>query len=242
MTFPYSYEFEDGRTVEVQQDAAGLGTTVWDACLVTAKYAEMNLARLAVEGFSGKGTRPPSKKRSTADSSSPLVVVELGCGTGLLGFVGVHTLASLKQSVTLVATDTPRVVDFASTNLASIAASLPEHVSVRAEPFEWALDGTVPDHIRSIGPVDIVLMSDCVYDPTGFDPLCATLANLCHDNTLIVMGYERRNFDAEVSFFKRFGETFRFRHIKEEEMDPRFRAPDEIYVFLAKKRVDADDF
>ncbi|KAJ3131071.1 Methyltransferase-like protein 21D [Physocladia obscura] len=94
----------------------------------------------------------------------------------------------------------------------------------------------------AIAPPDIVLLSDCVYEESSFAQLITTLRAVCANDTLVVLAYERRNFDAEVNFFKEFGQFFRFKAVPEEDQDPLYKSVDDIYLFLAKKRVDTQDF
>ncbi|KAJ3066300.1 Methyltransferase-like protein 21D [Podochytrium sp. JEL0797] len=228
MTNPYSYETNTGIVLTVQQDPDILGTTIWDSCLVLSKYLEKQLAGLAKTGFGGKGTRD-------ASTQGPLRILELGAGCGLLGLVATEVV----QDAQLVLTDLPKVLPLLETNTN-------HSQNIRVETLEWLQSptDTLPAHITSLMPFDVVLLSDCVYDETAFIPLINTLDTLTKDNpdTLIIMAYERRKFDTEVSFFKKFGELFRFRHVKEEDLDPQFKAVDEIYLFLAKRRADKDDF
>ncbi|KAI9328967.1 putative methyltransferase-domain-containing protein [Obelidium mucronatum] len=244
MTLAYSYTLNTGDTIAVQQDPDILGATVWDACLVLAKYLEAQLAHLVETGFNGRGTRAQTSKPSNHDSNhdsnnnsatkSAVRIVELGAGCGLLGLVA----GALLPAAAVVVTDTARVLPILAAN-----AALAAHANVAAKELEWSRSQSQSLDF-DLRPANVVLVSDCVYDKACFAPLNNTLLALCegNPNTLVIMAYERRNFDSEVSFFKLFGEKFRFRHVPPEELDPRFSAPEEIYVFLAKLRVDKEDF
>ncbi|KAJ3345216.1 hypothetical protein HDU83_004283 [Entophlyctis luteolus] len=268
----YIYEFGDSDdsappapAIEVDQDPAVLGATVWDSCLVAAKYLERNLVKLSRDGFSGRGTRggdprngngSHSPRHSESPAAEPAVrVIELGTGTGLLGIVAANTLLRAGKSVDALLTDLPDVASFAARNIAlndaatsASAKSAAQTVARRVQTAQlvWSADGALGDGEAAqwvaAGPVDVVLASDCVYDPKTFDSLTATLDSVCGDNTIIVLAYERREFDREVEFFRKFGKTFRFRAVPPEDMDPRFRAVDDIYLFVAKKRVSKEDF
>ncbi|KAJ3029968.1 UNVERIFIED_CONTAM: Methyltransferase-like protein 21D [Siphonaria sp. JEL0065] len=230
----YTYEFNDGEVITVQQDADILGATVWDSCLVLSKFVEKALERLAKTGFGGAGTRAAG-----ASKLRPTRILELGAGCGLLGLVAAHVLPTADVFVS----DVEKVLPILGRNSNG-------NTNVVPLVLEWLSEAQcngkspLPDNVKQILPVDIILISDCVYDEECFAPLNHTLYALCeaNPNTLVIMAYERRKFDTEVSFFKQFGEKFRFRHVLLEDLDPRYSAPEEIYVFLAKLRVDKEDF
>ncbi|KAI8613131.1 putative methyltransferase-domain-containing protein [Chytriomyces sp. MP71] len=253
-TSAYEYELNDRvGTVTIGQDSSGLlGLTVWDSALVAAKYLERRLSALVETGFDGRGTFPsasssppdapaaasaqsaaptpptPDSQPQLQNSQTQVRIVELGSGTGLLGIVAARVLPT--ANVTL--TDTERVIPLTLQNV-----RINKSTATVAQ-LDWTLPETHSLHRHP----NLILVSDCVYDPITFDPLINTLNSLCHDNTLILIAYERRVFDTEVIFFKKLGQHFRFRHVQPEEMDPRFRAPDEIYLFLCTRRISESDF
>ncbi|KAJ3293448.1 Methyltransferase-like protein 21D [Rhizoclosmatium sp. JEL0117] len=236
-THTYTYELNDGTLLEVQQDADVLGATVWDSSLVLAKYLEKQLPSLVTKGFSGSGTR------STPNTHvGPVRILELGSGCGLLGLVA----SAIVNEATVVVSDVEKLRQILKLNTERAANVQVKTLEWRSEDQckELGLSSPLPPDVEALLPVDVILLADCVYDESCFAPLNYTLKALCdkNPNTLVIMAYERRNFDKEVSFFKQFGEHFRFRHVMEDDLDPRFKAVDEIYLFLAKRRADKEDF
>lgn len=104
-------------------------------------------------------------------------IVELGAGTGLPGLVA----ALLGAEVIL--TDKKALLPGLERNVT--ANNLGTRVSV--QELEWGKDCS---HLSP--PVDMVLMSDLVYDPKLMPALCQTLLDLSDAHTEILLAYELR--------------------------------------------------
>ncbi|KAJ3328540.1 Methyltransferase-like protein 21D [Blyttiomyces sp. JEL0837] len=226
---PYEYEFNDESILTILQDTgtttAGHGLTLWDASLIASKYLE----RHALKYF-----------------SNPQRIIELGSGTGILGLVAAKLISSQSKSKssttesTLVLTDLPDVIPLLQKNVDAFHNENTDGLKIKVSPLTWG----GPNLESEIGGLtdpsttttsnqhtfDLILLSDCVYEPTQFQSLVSTMAKLSHKETKVLLCYERRNFDEEVVFFKMFGEKFRFWDVKPEMMDERFVAED-IYLF-----------
>lgn len=81
-----------------------------------------------------------------------------------------------------------------------------------------------------------MVASDCIVSPKDFDALIRTLVNVSHADSVILLAYEKRNFSEESEFFVKLSEYFRFSLVKEEDLDPLYRAPDDIFIFILNKK------
>ncbi|KAI9336187.1 putative methyltransferase-domain-containing protein [Zopfochytrium polystomum] len=251
---PYVYTFNDDRTeLSISQDTtvAELGLTVWDASLILAKYIERSVGSLL-----------PSQLAVVEGPSSLIkpkayTILDIGAGTGILGIISAHIMhfycsqQKLPEiAIGAVLTDQPTVVPLLAHNAKSMPydanpeadaeAGLnscklaPPSFSVRS--LLWGDMDAANSLVAESGPFDLILVSDCVYVEHLYEPLIATLAAVASTNSKVLLGYERRDFDKEARFFRLFGERFRFRHVEESEMDPKWKSPEDIYLFVGEKR------
>ncbi|KAJ3286087.1 hypothetical protein HK104_009186 [Borealophlyctis nickersoniae] len=233
-TSVYEYEFNDPAIapLQIHQDPSGalgggVGATVWDSALVAAKYLEKRLAK-----------RPDEFKGMRA--------VEVGAGTGILGLAFARIANGLKE---MVLTDKTIALPLLEKNVkevgnggeiegvkmtagtAGTTAGNDSEVRTRTAPLDW----TVAAEAEALGQFDIILIADCMAWPELYPPLVDTLERLCGPKSIVIMAYERRNFEAEVDFFAMFGKKFAFRNVPEEEQDDVCKAED-IYLFTGRKR------
>ncbi|RHY94895.1 hypothetical protein DYB37_003280 [Aphanomyces astaci] len=115
-------------------------------------------------------------------------VIELGSGLGLVGLA----CASLPAVASVVLTDIDDVVPLLEYNVR--LNDLSDKASVK--PLWW---GTSIQHLFN-APYDVVLLSDVVYDPFGYEPLVASLRDLTSPDTTILMGHRSRH-PQEKQFF-----------------------------------------
>ncbi|EQC40558.1 hypothetical protein SDRG_02446 [Saprolegnia diclina VS20] len=120
-------------------------------------------------------------------------VLEVGSGLGLVGMVCAHLGAA---AVTL--TDMDEVVPMLQYNLKLNALE----AVASASALCW---GTSPAHLSP--PFDVVVMSDVVYDPTGYAPLVTTLLDVTTPSTTILMAHRSRH-PQEKDFFELLGVSF----------------------------------
>ncbi|ETW05757.1 hypothetical protein H310_03444 [Aphanomyces invadans] len=121
-------------------------------------------------------------------------VIELGSGLGLIGLA----CAALSSAASVVLTDIDDVVPLLEYNVR--LNDLQDEASVR--PLWW---GTSIEHLSA--PYDVVLMSDVVYDPFGYEPLIASLRDLTTPSTTILMGHRSRH-PQEKQFFDSLDNEF----------------------------------
>ncbi|KAI9020323.1 putative methyltransferase-domain-containing protein [Hyaloraphidium curvatum] len=219
--YPYTYEFDDTSLapLSVLQRASGeggIGTTVWDSALVLSKYLE----RLCRDG-------------NASESLDGKKVIELGCGTGLVGLVAKRLWPGAEVALT------DKFVDLAKAN----ATRAGENVKVAELP--WGKDHL--DALRAGGlepPYDVVLLSDVVHWPDLFEPLMETLvavstpagAGTAGRRTAVFLAYERRDLEVEARFFHLLGQEFPFSHVKEEDQHEDFKGGEDLWLFRARRR------
>lgn len=126
-----------------------------------------------------------------------LKVLEVGAGCGIVGIA----LAQLRKSDMLL-TDLEEAEEILQSNVdcaTPLAGS-----TIRHQVLEW---GPSIDTL-SEPKYDLILVSDCIYNPDSSLLLVETLKQLSINSTnlLILVGFKRRH-DADDVFFKRMQET-----------------------------------
>jgi predicted nicotinamide N-methyase len=169
----YPLQLNNNKVLSIQQVTGaahelGTGAAVWPCAVVLSKYLE--------------------KKYASGSQMQGVNVIELGSGTGCVGFVA----ASLGASVVL--TDQSQLMPLMQRNVD--CNNLQQQCSVRE--FDWddpaAFDAT--QH-TSTGPF-LVLASDCVVPQLyPLEPLVAALTALCSANvaTVALLSYEHRHHE-----------------------------------------------
>ena len=171
-----------------QQAELGLGGSVWDGALTLCfLLAHPSLRRLLPESSSWRGQR----------------VCELGAGTGVCGLAAAALGADSVLLTDLHAHFTALCLRNVTANRAVLDQVTPPCV-VECEQFEWGADvrsllqsqaasASSTGSERAAG-FDVLLASECVYDPTAFQPLLDTLDSLTQHtpHALLLMAYEKR--------------------------------------------------
>lgn len=179
----YPLELESGTVIHLQQlqagEVTGLGTgaTVWPAAHVLAKYLERKYGEGGM-----KGSR----------------VVDLGSGTGVAGIVAAALgaeafLTDQEQLLFLMRENAERftreVEDVVETTGTSV---MPAGDAMRVLTYDWGMDD---DDLSP--PVDVVLVSDCVLPKLyPIEPLVAAIDRLSGPDTVTIMSYEHRHYQA----------------------------------------------
>ncbi|KAJ1719757.1 Protein-lysine N-methyltransferase efm6 [Coemansia erecta] len=212
------YELEISRAeaspVRVLQDATGaarcgVGSTVWDAGLVMAKYLD-HQAQSGELDLTGK------------------TVLELGAGTGIVGI----SLARLQPKCTVILTDKAELVPLLKHNVGMNTCE-----NAIAEALDWCDSGEQQLSGRwSEARPDVILVSDGIWASELHKPLADTLSRLAGEHTRVVIGYETRKFDEEAKFVALWSQAFRFRDIKPGEQHPVMQSED-IYLFEGTKKI-----
>ncbi|KAF3454925.1 hypothetical protein FNV43_RR05373 [Rhamnella rubrinervis] len=208
-----------GHELQFSQDpnSKHLGTTVWDASLVFAKFLEKNCRR---------GRFSPSKLKGKR-------VIELGAGCGVAGF----GMALLGCDV--VATDQIEVlpllrrnVERNSSRIVQMNPGSDSFGSVQVEELSWGNE----DHIRAVGPpFDYIIGTDVVYAENLLEPLLQTIFALSGPKTTVVMGYEIRSTSVHEQMLNMWKRHFEVKTVPNSKMDETYQHPSiQLYIMGLK--------
>ncbi|KAI8369303.1 putative methyltransferase-domain-containing protein [Radiomyces spectabilis] len=152
-------------------------------------------------------------------------IIDLSAGTGSVGLL----ISSIYQrwfpdrmpQITL--TDLPEALSLIEFNK-NLNFNSDINANVRIEPLEWGnIDHTT--HIANSGPVDLIIASDVVYNPSCFSLLVQTLETLSTPGrTVIYLGYKRRGLkeEDEDQFFKLCSANFHISLVQKNQMSDGF--------------------
>ncbi|KAL1714831.1 putative methyltransferase-domain-containing protein [Schizophyllum commune] len=155
-------------------------------------------------------------------------IVELGAGTGLVGFVA----GALGGDVLI--TDQAPLLSLMRENTA--LNGLEDRVKV-AE-LNWgvlavcAMGEPLPEELRK--KVDMVLAADCVYFEPAFPLLVQTLVDLVHDETEVLFCYKKRR-KADKRFFNLLKKHFTWSEVTDDPARPIYNK-DAISLFRLHRR------
>lgn len=141
----------------------------------------------------GPGAIPPLSRLLQTPRSTPLHVLELGSGCGIVGIA----LAEMLPQCLVVLTDLPEVEEIITRN---ISAARPAPSSkVEFQTLDW--DEPDLDNVCS-GSLDLILISDCTYNADSLPALVSVLGQLTQRSpqALVLVALKRRH-ESEVVFF-----------------------------------------
>lgn len=153
----------------------------------------------------------PSKR-----SGQQLEILELGSGCGIVGVGLARTISNAR----IILTDLPEAMDILQKNISkSINVGLASGTTIRGQTLDWNTVLTNTQNMKfdetqdlaSLKP-DLVLVSDCTYNPSSFEALIATLVQLVkqahqrhhHDGHMkldVLVSYKTRH-ESESRFFE----------------------------------------
>lgn len=131
-----------------------------------------------------------------------LRVLELGSGCGIVGI----TLAQAVPNCHVLLTDMPEAADIAQRNIAeAVPATRSLHSQVSFEVLDW--EKPLPQSVQS-KLLDIILVSECIYNPDSIPALVRTLAALLNRSpkAIIVVSTKVRH-SSEAVFFDLMAKT-----------------------------------
>ncbi|KAL1201918.1 Calmodulin-lysine N-methyltransferase [Cardamine amara subsp. amara] len=206
-----------GHELKFAQDpnSKHLGTTVWDASMVFAKYLGKNCR---------KGRFSPSKLKGKR-------VIELGAGCGVAGFA----MAILGCDV--VTTDQKEVLPLLKRNVewntSTILQMNPASFgSLRVAELDWGNE----DHIRAVEPpFDYVIGTDVVYSEQLLEPLLHTILALSGPKTTVMLGYEIRSTIVHDKMLQMWKDNFEVKTIPRSKMDGEYQDPSIHLYMMAQK-------
>ncbi|PRQ33423.1 putative lysine methyltransferase, S-adenosyl-L-methionine-dependent methyltransferase [Rosa chinensis] len=194
-----------------------LGTTVWDASLVFAKFLEKN---------SRRGKFSPSKLKGKR-------VIELGAGCGVAGF----GMALLGCDV--VMTDQVEVLPLLMRNVERNTSRITQmnpgsesFGSVQVAELNWGNE----DHIRAVDPpFDYIIGTDVVYKEDLLEPLLQTIFALSGPKTAILLGYEIRSTSVHEQMVEMWKRHFEVKLVPNSKMDSTYQHPS-IQLFIMRSK------
>ncbi|CAO2813005.1 unnamed protein product [Amaranthus hypochondriacus] len=211
-----------GHQLQFSQDpnSKHLGTTVWDASMVFAKYLERN---------SRKGRFCPSKLKGKR-------VLELGAGCGVASF----GMAMLGCEV--VTTDQKEVLPLLQRNVERNTSRIMQanansdlFGSIKVAELDWGNK----DHIQAVDPpYDYVIGTDVVYSEHLLDPLLQTICALSGPRTTIVLGYEIRSTSVHEQMLQMWKSNFDVKTVPRTKMDRKYQHPS-IQLFIMESKSSA---
>jgi len=143
-------------------------------------------------GTSGDNSLPLLHKLLTEDKSKRLRVLEVGAGCGMVGIA----LSQLRKAE-IILTDLEDAQDIMQSNID--AATQASGSSLKRQVLGW---GTGLDDLADIR-FDLILVSDCIYNPDSSVLLVETLKQLSLRNPdLLVYVALKRRHDADEVFFE----------------------------------------
>lgn len=195
-----------------------LGTTVWDASIVLAKYLEKNAKKGAFSKAHVQNKR----------------AIELGAGiSGLAGMC----LALMGANV--VMTDiTSKVLDLLTQNveynLSPASLRLNSGISECGETDVQELDWANPDHIARFNPpIDFIVAADCVYNEASVAIFLDTILALWGPRTVGAICNEFRSESVHSEFQKQFSERFTIKKVATSKMNKEYCHP-LIHIYILK--------
>ncbi|XP_010689122.2 uncharacterized protein LOC104902890 isoform X2 [Beta vulgaris subsp. vulgaris] len=208
-----------GHQLQFSQDPNSnhLGTTVWDASMVFAKYLERN---------SRKGRFCLSKLKGKR-------VIELGAGCGVASF----GMAMLGCEV--VTTDQKEVLPLLQRNvernisrIMQANANSDSFGSIKVVELDWGNK----DHIQAVDPpYDFVIGTDVVYAEHLLDPLLQTICALSGPRTTTVLGYEIRSTSVHEQMLQMWKSNFDVKTVPRTKMDIKYQHPS-IQLYLMEPK------
>jgi predicted nicotinamide N-methyase len=164
----------------------GCGGKIWEAATVLCQY-------LLHISSSTCNNEPPAR---------PWRMMELGAGTGIVSIYACQVLPpEWMQRITV--TDLPILCDLMQRNIDRNRHVLMDPDRLHVEPLSWG--PLNPDQVD----VDVILVSDCVYLESCFQPLLDTLTGLMPSGKDVAcwMSYKRRR-RADKQFFRMLKKQF----------------------------------
>ncbi|KAL4787371.1 putative methyltransferase-domain-containing protein [Aspergillus varians] len=161
---------------------------IWDAAIASVMYLRQMIAR--DQGSSNQALQ----NLLQSERSSPLHVIELGSGCGIVGIA----LAELLAQCSVLLTDLPEVEEIITKN---ITVAQPAHESeIQYRPLEW--EEELPNDLFDSPPIDLILVSDCTYNADSQPALVSVLSRLVQlsPHALILVALKRRH-ESESVFF-----------------------------------------
>ncbi|KAA1477186.1 hypothetical protein DENSPDRAFT_786231 [Dentipellis sp. KUC8613] len=232
--------FEFGADAQAEAIAKyGIAGRVWEAAYAMLRYLDPPDPHPEFD--------PPfdpscgASPETSTGSDTPLTILELGAGTGIVGFALARRLHARDM---VVVTDLPEVCPL-------LEDGRQRTLTVRVRPLAWGNEGharAIMEELRRAGRrLTHVVCSDLVYFPELLAPLLRTLLHLTsgavgEETVQVVISYKIRSLAKETPFWSAFGLWFVFAPVLVRERAGagwrRFAGDKEgeTFVFVARRR------
>ncbi|KAL3530510.1 hypothetical protein ACH5RR_009832 [Cinchona calisaya] len=208
-----------GHQLQFSQDpnSKHLGTTVWDASMVFAKFLEKNCRKGRFCSSKLKGKR----------------AVELGAGCGVAGF-GMAMLGCdvISTDQTEVLPLLIRNVERNTSRIMQMSPGSDSFGSIQVAELNWGNQ----DHIKAVDPpFDYIIGTDVVYAEHLLEPLLQTILALSGPKTTIVLGYEIRSTNVHDRMLEMWKKNFEVKIVSRAKMDSKYQHPSiQLYLMSLK--------
>ncbi|KAG2496390.1 hypothetical protein HYH03_005617 [Edaphochlamys debaryana] len=217
-----------GSVLRFVQDPASehLGTTVWDASVVLAKWFEKNIR---------KGDFARAKVRHKK-------AIELGAGMGLAG------MAFAMVGADVVLTDAAEVLGLLRVNAENNMSPAAIRLARGHQHGTWAdsaggvtvaeLDWTKPEQCHApplSPPYDFVLAADCIYHETLTEHFHRTVMDVTNEKSTVVVCNELRSHSVQGRFMELFTATHTIKSVPHSKMDETYQHPN-IFIYIMHKK------
>ncbi|EPQ29388.1 uncharacterized protein PFL1_03143 [Pseudozyma flocculosa PF-1] len=178
----------------------GCGGKIWPAAEVLGAYIASKHAPAA------SSSSYSSAESTTSSGWKGKTVVELGSGTGLVGFL----VAKMGLGCRVWVTDQIPMLPLMTSNHALNQAEMVDPCLVEELNWGQPLPATVPHK------PDVLLLADCVYLEVAFQPLVDTMLALSGPSTEILFCYQKRR-KADKRFFNLLKRHFTFADVQDDD-------------------------
>lgn len=198
-----------------------MGTTVWDASIVLAKYLEKNARKGELSRNKVKGKR----------------CIELGAGMGLAGmaFALLGADVALTDTTDAVMALLRRNVD---TNMTTAALKLKDAewaVGVAGKISVSELDWSKKSHYEALHPpFDYVIAADCVYSEVAIPHFLNTVLAMAGFKSIIIVCNEFRSQTVHDIFMAEFSRHFSIKKVPMHKMESEYQHP-LIHIYIMKR-------
>ena len=154
---------------------------------------------------------------SARNAKGDLEILELGSGCGIVGL----SLARLVPSARFVLTDLPEALEILDENasrIVELGLAPGTSVATKVLDWNWSLENTLPAantdggiylSLAELRP-DLVIVSDCTYNPSSFQALVATLLQTVRQGHEHNPREEHMKLDVLISYKSRHESESRF--------------------------------
>ena len=139
-------------------------------------------------------------------------ILELGAGLGIVGM----SLARFLPSANIVLTDKSDRLKLLQHNVQS------NNSTATVTGYDWE----TPTAAIEEQNWDMILVSDCIWEPSLHPILLQALHRVMKSTTVLLMAYEVRNEPVEEQFLESLRHSYTLQTIPTEEMDEQFQSDD----------------